>query len=55
MLGRDPFGHVKIDTVNVGKWFADRFAPMIGAEKSLVLKSGHFAARSRPRTPTICG
>ncbi|GJD49639.1 Pyrophosphate--fructose 6-phosphate 1-phosphotransferase [Methylobacterium crusticola] len=43
VLGRDAFGHVKIDTVNVGKWFADRFAPRIGAEKTLVQKSGHFS------------
>ncbi|HEY8787948.1 MAG TPA: pyrophosphate--fructose-6-phosphate 1-phosphotransferase [Actinopolymorphaceae bacterium] len=44
---RDPFGHVKIDTINPGAWFAKQFAPLIGAEKSMVQKSGYFA-RSAP-------
>jgi pyrophosphate--fructose-6-phosphate 1-phosphotransferase len=43
----DPFGHVKIDQINPGQWFAQQFAPMIGAEKVLVQKSGYFA-RSAP-------
>jgi pyrophosphate--fructose-6-phosphate 1-phosphotransferase len=43
----DPFGHVKIDKINPGAWFADQFAPMIGAEKVLVQKSGYYA-RSAP-------
>lgn len=40
---RDAFGHVKIDTINVGDWFASRFAKLIGAEKTNVQKSGYFA------------
>lgn len=44
---RDPFGHVKLDKINVGSWFGKRFASMIGAEKVLVQKSGYFA-RSAP-------
>ena len=40
---RDPFGHVKIDLINPGAWFGKQFAPMIGAEKVLVQKSGYFA------------
>ena len=43
----DPFGHVKIDRINPGAWFAAQFAPMIGAEKVLVQKSGYYA-RSAP-------
>jgi pyrophosphate--fructose-6-phosphate 1-phosphotransferase len=43
----DPFGHVKIDKINPGTWFADQFAPMIGAEKVLVQKSGYYS-RSAP-------
>jgi len=43
----DPFGHVKIDKINPGEWFANQFAPMIKAEKVLVQKSGYFA-RSAP-------
>jgi diphosphate-dependent phosphofructokinase len=44
---RDPFGHVRLDRVNPGEWFAKRFAAELGAEKVLVQKSGYFA-RSAP-------
>ena len=40
---RDAFGHVKLDAVNPGQWFAKQFAEMIGAEKVLVQKSGYFS------------
>lgn len=40
---RDPFGHVKLDTINPGQWFAKRFAELIGAEKVMVQKSGYFS------------
>ncbi len=40
---RDAFGHVKLDAVNPGKWFADQFAKMIGAEKVMVQKSGYYS------------
>jgi len=43
---RDAFGHVKLDAVNPGKWFGEQFAQMIGAEKTLVQKSGYFARAS---------
>ncbi len=46
-IDRDAFGHVRLDTINPGKWFAERFASMLGAEKVLVQKSGYFA-RSAP-------
>jgi len=44
---RDPFGHVKLDTINPGQWFAKQFAELIGAEKVMVQKSGYFS-RSAP-------
>ncbi|MBX7493771.1 pyrophosphate--fructose-6-phosphate 1-phosphotransferase [Qipengyuania sp. 1NDW9] len=44
---RDAFGHVKLDKINPGQWFADRFAKELGAEKVLVQKSGYFS-RSAP-------
>ncbi|WP_394727562.1 pyrophosphate--fructose-6-phosphate 1-phosphotransferase [Altererythrobacter sp. GH1-8] len=44
---RDPFGHVKLDTINPGQWFAKRFAKELGPEKVLVQKSGYFS-RSAP-------
>ena len=40
---RDAFGHVKLDSVNPGQWFAQQFADTVGAEKVLVQKSGYFA------------
>jgi pyrophosphate--fructose-6-phosphate 1-phosphotransferase len=40
---RDPFGHVKIDTINPGAWFAKQFAAGLGAEKTMVQKSGYFS------------
>jgi len=40
---RDPFGHVKLDLINPGKWFGERFAKLLGADKVLVQKSGYFA------------
>ena len=40
---RDAFGHIKLDAVNPGKWFGEQFAAMLGAEKTLVQKSGYFA------------
>ena len=40
---RDAFGHVKIDTINPGAWFAKQFAGLVGAEKTMVQKSGYFS------------
>jgi len=39
----DAFGHVKLDAVNPGEWFANRFSQMIGAEKVMVQKSGYYS------------
>lgn len=44
---RDPFGHVQLDTINPGQWFGRQFAERIGAEKTMVQKSGYFS-RSAP-------
>ena len=44
---RDAFGHVKIDKINPGTWFAKRFADMVKAEKVLVQKSGYMARSAR--------
>ena len=44
---KDAFGHYKLDAVNPGKWFGEQFAAMIGAEKTLVQKSGYFSRASR--------
>jgi len=50
-VGRDPFGHVKIDTINPGQYFAGHFSEAIGAEKTMVQKSGYFS-RSAPANET---
>ncbi|MBL0849082.1 MAG: pyrophosphate--fructose-6-phosphate 1-phosphotransferase [Candidatus Liberibacter ctenarytainae] len=42
-IQRDSFGHVLLDKINVGAWFADKFANLIQAERSVVQKSGYFA------------
>ena len=42
-IPRDPFGHVKLDKINPGKWFGDQFAKLLGAEKVMVQKSGYFS------------
>lgn len=49
-VGRDPFGHVKLDTINPGAWFAKQFAELLGAEKTMVQKSGYYsrAAAANP-------
>ncbi|WP_029135420.1 pyrophosphate--fructose-6-phosphate 1-phosphotransferase [Nakamurella lactea] len=40
---RDPFGHVRLDEVNPGAWFAKQFAELLDAEKVMVQKSGYFS------------
>ena len=42
-VGRDAFGHVKLDTINPGQWFGKQFAAMLDSEKTMVWKSGYFA------------
>ncbi|TWU18813.1 pyrophosphate--fructose-6-phosphate 1-phosphotransferase [Allorhodopirellula heiligendammensis] len=43
VVPRDAFGHYKLDAVNPGKWFGKQFAEMLGAEKTLIQKSGYYA------------
>lgn len=40
---RDAFGHVRLDEINPGAWFADQFARRLDAGKVMVQKSGYFA------------
>jgi len=46
-VARDPFGHVRLDDINPGQWFAKQFAERIGAEKVMVQKSGYFSRSAR--------
>lgn len=50
---RDAFGHVKLDAVNPGKYFAEKIAANIGAEKVLVQKSGYFSRAAAPNTEDL--
>jgi len=44
----DAFGHVRLDEINPGAWFAKQFADRIGAKKVLVQKSGYFSRSAAP-------
>ena len=44
---RDAFGHVRLDEINPGKWFAKQFSKELKAEKTLVQKSGYFARSAK--------
>ncbi|MCK4956941.1 MAG: pyrophosphate--fructose-6-phosphate 1-phosphotransferase [Candidatus Cloacimonetes bacterium] len=48
VVARDAFGHVRIDEINPGQWFAKQFAKKLSAEKVLVQKSGYFARSAAP-------
>ena len=50
---RDPFGHVKLDKVNPGKWFGDKFAEKLGAEKVMIQKSGYFSRSAAANTADL--
>lgn len=50
---RDAFGHVKLDAVNPGKYFAEKIAAKIDAEKVLVQKSGYFSRAAAPNTEDL--
>ncbi len=40
---RDAFGHVRLDEINPGLWYAKQFSKKLEAQKVLVQKSGYFA------------
>jgi diphosphate-dependent phosphofructokinase len=50
---RDAFGHVKIDTINPGAWFAKQFASLVDAEKTMVQKSGYFSRSAAANTDDL--
>lgn len=49
-IPRDAFGHVKLDKINPGAYFATRLSQLVGAEKTLVQKSGYFARSAASNT-----
>ena len=44
---RDAFGHVRLDEINPGQWFAKQFSSALKAEKTLVQKSGYFSRSAK--------
>ncbi len=50
---KDAFGHYKLDAVNVGQWFSKQFAKLLGAEKTLVQKSGYYSRSAAPNADDL--
>ena len=50
---RDAFGHVRLDEINPGKWYAKKIAEWTRAKKVLVQKSGYFARSAAPNQNDI--
>tara|TARA_B100000427_G_scaffold291242_1_gene267943 strand:+ start:520 stop:1707 length:1188 start_codon:yes stop_codon:yes gene_type:complete len=46
-IPRDAFGHVRLDEINPGQWFAEQFSNELNAEKTLVQKSGYFSRSAK--------
>ena len=44
---RDAFGHVRLDDLNPGQWFAKQLSTRLNANKVLVQKSGYFGRSSK--------
>ena len=44
---RDAFGHVRLDDLNPGQWFAKQLGKRLNANKVLVQKSGYFGRSSK--------
>lgn len=50
---KDAFGHLRLDEINPGQWFAEQFKMKLNAEKVLVQKSGYFARSAAPNAYDI--
>ena len=46
-IERDAFGHVRLDDLNPGKWFANEFSKRLNANKVLIQKSGYFSRSAK--------
>lgn len=49
-IRRDAFGHVRLDEINPGQWFAKQLKEKLNADKVLVQKSGYFARSAAPNS-----
>ena len=50
---KDAFGHLRLDEINPGQWFAEQLKVKLNAEKVLVQKSGYFARSAAPNAYDI--
>lgn len=50
---RDAFGHVRLELINPGDYFAKQFKDKIGAEKVLVQKSGYYSRAAAPNAKDL--
>ncbi|MDC0204827.1 pyrophosphate--fructose-6-phosphate 1-phosphotransferase, partial [Flavobacteriales bacterium] len=50
---RDAFGHVRLDELNPGKWFAKKLAERLNANKVLVQKSGYFGRSAKANSEDL--
>ena len=53
LIKYDAFGHVRLDEINPGQWFAKNLNKKLNADKVLVQKSGYFARSSAPNKKDI--
>ena len=52
-IKRDAFGHIRLDELNPGKWYASFFKKHLKADKVLVQKSGYFSRSAAPNSKDL--
>lgn len=52
-ISRDAFGHIELDKLNAGIWFAEQFGKKLNARKILVQKSGYFGRSAKANTKDL--
>ena len=53
IIKRDAFGHIRLDELNPGKWYASYFKKHLKADKVLVQKSGYFSRSAAPNSKDL--
>ena len=52
-IKRDAFGHIRLDELNPGEWYASYFKKHLKADKVLVQKSGYFSRSAAPNSKDL--
>jgi len=50
---RDAFGHIRLDDLNPGQWFAKKLGEKLNANKILVQKSGYFGRSAKANSKDL--